>query len=144
MAIIEIRHENELLAIIIPMSFRKPGINFFTPNTLSQQLAYMEYEPGKVIEAHVHNLVMREVTYTQETLFIRSGKLRVDFYTTQREYLQSTVLGAGDVILLIQGGHGFEVIERLEMVEVKQGPYLGDQDKTRFEPKLQTDLKFMP
>src|SRR6266481_8775657 len=100
MAIIEIRHENELLAIIIPMSFRKPGINFFTPNTLSQQLAYMEYEPGKVIEAHVHNLVMREVTYTQETLFIRSGKLRVDFYTTQREYLQSTVLGAGDVILL--------------------------------------------
>ena len=133
-SIVEIEHDGVLLAIIIPAAFRKPGIHFFTSNDLSQQLAFMKYEPGKVIPAHVHNPVVREVTYTQETLFIRRGKLRVDFYSSEREYLSSHVLQTGDAILLIQGGHGFEVLEPLEMIEVKQGPYVGDQDKTRFTP----------
>lgn len=131
--ITEIRHHNDLLAIILPASFQEPGIHFFTPNELSQQLAFMRHEPGKVIAAHVHNPVIREVAYTQETLFIRKGRLRVDFYSDAREYLESRILAAGDVILLIKGGHGFEVLEPLEMIEVKQGPYVGDHDKTRFE-----------
>jgi len=130
--IIEIRHGDKLLAMILPNTFQQPGIHFFTSNDLSQQLAYMNYQPGKIIPAHVHNPVSREVTFTQETLFIRKGKLRVDFYTEDRVYLESRVLTVGDVILLIQGGHGFEVLEALEMIEVKQGPYVGDHDKTRF------------
>ena len=92
----------------------------------------MHYAPGKMIPAHVHNPVWREVQYTQEVLFIKKGKLRVDFYDEQQQYLESRMLQAGDTILLITGGHGFEVVEELEMIEVKQGPYLGDQDKTRF------------
>jgi mannose-6-phosphate isomerase-like protein (cupin superfamily) len=76
--------------------------------------------------------VTREVQFTQEVLFIRKGRLRVDFYDTRQHYLRSCVLGAGDVILLIKGGHGFEVLEDVEMIEVKQGPYVGEQDKTRF------------
>jgi mannose-6-phosphate isomerase-like protein (cupin superfamily) len=86
-----------------------------------------------VIEPHVHNPVPREVHYTQEVLFIKRGRLRVDFYSEQQAYLESRVLEAGDVILLITGGHGFEVLEEVEMFEVKQGPYVGEQDKTRFE-----------
>jgi hypothetical protein len=58
--------------------------------------------------------------------------LRVDFYNDQQQYLESRILEAGDVILLITGGHGFEVLEEIEMIEVKQGPYVGEQDKTRF------------
>ncbi len=81
----------------------------------------------------LHNPVRREVQYTQETLFIRRGQLRVDFYSEDRDYLESRVLQSGDVILLIRGGHGFQVLEELEMIEVKQGPYAGDQDKTRFD-----------
>jgi mannose-6-phosphate isomerase-like protein (cupin superfamily) len=127
-----IAHNGEMLAIIVSHRFTEPGIHFFTPGELSQQLAYMQYEPGKVIPAHVHNEVHRDVFYTQETLFIRKGKLRVDFYDAQQNYLESRVLEAGDVILLINGGHGFEVLEPLEMIEVKQGPYVGDQDKIRF------------
>ena len=65
--------------------FDEPGIHFFTSNDLSQQLASMSYAPGKVIPAHTHNLVPREVSYTQEALFIRKGKVRVDFYTQQRK-----------------------------------------------------------
>ena len=102
----------------------------------------MSYGPGKVIPAHTHNLVPREVSYTQEALFIRKGKVRVDFYTQQQEYRLSRVLGAGDVVLLIAGGHGFEVLEDLNMIEVKQGPYVGDADKTRFAAKLPPKLNF--
>ena len=127
-----IDHDGVLLALIVLGTFREPGIHFFTPNDLSQQLAFMRHPAGKRIQPHVHNPVPREVHYTQEVLFIRKGRLRVDFYSEQQSYLESRVLEAGDAILLIQGGHGFEVLEEVEMIEVKQGPYVGEQDKTRF------------
>ncbi|MEP6507810.1 MAG: hypothetical protein ABJC63_06245, partial [Gemmatimonadales bacterium] len=123
---------DQLLAVIMSHRFSEPGIHFFTPNDLSQQLAYMRHPSGKIIEPHVHNPVDRSVQYTQEVLFIKRGKLRVDFYDNSQKYLESRILEAGDVILLATGGHGFEVLEEVEMVEVKQGPYAGDQDKTRF------------
>jgi mannose-6-phosphate isomerase-like protein (cupin superfamily) len=138
----EILIDDELYAIIVSASFDEPGIQFFTSNDLSQQLASMSYAPGKVIPAHTHNPVGRNVSSTQEALFIRKGKVRVDFYTQQREYRVSRVLGPGDVILLITGGHGFEVLEDLNMIEVKQGPYVGDADKTRFATKLPPKLNF--
>ncbi|MBA4449237.1 hypothetical protein FHK94_05330 [Cylindrospermopsis raciborskii CS-506_D] len=128
----QVLHHNQLLSIIISHRFNQPGIHFFTPDELSQQLAYMHHPMGKIIQPHVHNPVPREVIYTQEVLFIKRGKLRVDFYNDQQEYLESRVLQTGDVILLITGGHGFEVLEEIEMIEVKQGPYVGDKDKTRF------------
>jgi hypothetical protein len=128
-----VRHDGEQMALIVRGSFRSEGIHFFTPGELSQQLAFIKHPKGKHIEAHVHNAVPREVIYTQEVLVIRSGRLRVDFYTSDRQYLDSRVLGAGDVLLLIKGGHGFEVLEEVEMLEIKQGPYLSDRDKTRFD-----------
>jgi mannose-6-phosphate isomerase-like protein (cupin superfamily) len=121
-----------LLAIIVRSSFSEPGVNFFTPDNLSQQLAFIKHPPGRLIEPHIHNPVQREVLHTQEVLLIKKGLLRVDFYDNSRNYLESRVLAAGDVILLAEGGHGFEVLEELEMIEVKQGPYAGDSDKTRF------------
>lgn len=130
----EVTHEGNLLAIIISAHFREPGIHFFTPSNFSQQIAYMRHTKGKVIQPHIHNRVPREVCYTQEVLVIKQGKLRVDFYSEQQQYLESHILQAGDTILLIQGGHGFEVLEEVEMIEIKQGPYVGDHDKTRFVP----------
>lgn len=128
----EIVHQGEMLALIVRNEFTAPGVSFFTPNELSQQLAYMRHPAGKVIDAHIHNPVPRTVAFTQETLFIKRGRLRVDFFDDAQAYLESRELKAGDVILLVRGGHGFEVLEELEMIEVKQGPYAGDQDKTRF------------
>ncbi|MDQ3081541.1 MAG: hypothetical protein M3R07_04930 [Gemmatimonadota bacterium] len=124
---------DNLLAVIVSRDFHEPGIHFFTPNDLSQQLAFMRHPAGKVIDPHVHNPVARSVQYTQEVLFIKKGRLRVDFYDESQAYLESRVLHAGDVILLATGGHGFEVLDEVEMIEVKQGPYAGDQDKTRFQ-----------
>jgi mannose-6-phosphate isomerase-like protein (cupin superfamily) len=131
----QISHDNVLMAIIIRNSYNKQGISFFTPDNFSQQLAHMRHPAGTLIQPHVHNLVPREVLYTQEVLFIKQGKLRVDFYDNGQGYLESRILEAGDVILLAAGGHGFEVIEEVEMIEVKQGPYAGDRDKTKFEAK---------
>jgi hypothetical protein len=138
----EIRSDSGLLALIIRADFSEPGIQFFTPNDFSQQLAHMRHPAGKVIAPHVHNAVQRSVTMTQEVLFVKAGKLRVDFYEQDRTYLQSRILGVGDVILLASGGHGFEVLEEVRLIEVKQGPYAGEADKTRFSPDPTQQVRF--
>jgi len=130
--LVRVEHEGQLLALIVRHTFREPGITFFTDDQLSQQMGFMRHPAGKVIEPHVHNHISRSVSFTQEALFIRSGKIRVDFYSESQAYLCCYELAAGDVVLLVSGGHGFEVIEEVEMIEVKQGPYAGDKDKTRF------------
>lgn len=127
-----IKKKERLLGIIIKNNFICDGVNFITPNDYSQQVAYMHHPTGKKIDAHVHNLVHRNVVLTQEVIFIKKGKLRVDFYDDYEDYLESKVLETGDVLLLVSGGHGFEVLEEVEMIEVKQGPYSGDKDKKRF------------
>jgi len=137
----KILYKSELLGLIVRHDYDEAGVSFFTDNDFSQQLAYMQHPKGKVIDAHVHNLMPRTVHLTQEVLFIKKGKLRVDFYNSEKEYIESRVLCAGDVILLANGGHGFEVLEEIEMIEVKQGPYAGDQDKTRFASVESEKLK---
>jgi len=139
-----ITHNGKILAIIIRHNFQKEGIEFFTPPEFSQQLAYMKRPKNYVIAPHVHNPVQREVFYTKEVLFIKSGKVRVDFYDEDKNYLKSTILETGDVILLAYGGHGFEMLEDTEMIEVKQGPYAGEMDKTRFEPVDKSQLRIEP
>lgn len=129
----EIKHNSMLLAMIVRAQFQTNGIEFFTPDDFSQQLAYMKRQEGYAISPHVHNAVLRNIKLTQEVLFIKTGKVRVDFYDEQKEYLESRILTSGDIILLAQGGHGFVMLEESEIIEVKQGPYAGEQDKTRFE-----------
>ncbi|MFA4870532.1 MAG: hypothetical protein WC623_20210 [Pedobacter sp.] len=129
-----IEHDGVLLSIIIRADYKKEGISFFTPSDFSQQLGYMNRPKGYVIDPHVHKLVERKVTLTQEVLYIKSGKVLINFYDDERNYLENRTLNAGDVILLAHGGHGFEMLEDAEMIEVKQGPYVGDEDKVRFTP----------
>ncbi len=123
---------DKLSALVVGSRFEKEGIEFFTPSDFSQQLAYMRRQKGEVIPPHIHNHVDREIRLTQEVLFIREGRVKVDLYSDARRFLTSVVLETGDVILLAAGGHGFTMLAPTEMIEVKQGPYLGDQDKTRF------------
>lgn len=127
-----IKKKQVLLAIVMRSDYSCEGVNFITPDDYSQQVAYMHHPTGKIIDAHRHNMVHRNVVMTQEVLFIKKGKLRVDFYDSYEDYLESVILKGGDIILLVSGGHGFTVLEEVEMIEVKQGPYSGDNDKIRF------------
>ncbi len=132
---------NSLLAVIVRARFSKEGIEFFTPNSFSQQLGYMNRPKGYAIPAHKHNLMPRRVDYTNEVLFVKSGRVRADFYKDDDSYHCSRVLEAGDVMLLVSGGHGFQMIEASEMIEVKQGPYAGDEDKTHITSVNEADVK---
>ncbi len=127
------KNEDDLYAIILRNDYHKDGISFFTEDYLSQQLAYMSHPKGKTIDPHIHKNIERQVFYTQEVLIIKEGKLKVDFFDDTKKYLDSRILIKGDLILLIKGGHGFEVLEDIKMIEVKQGPYLGENDKIRFK-----------
>ena len=112
-------HNKELLSIIIRSNYEQNGIKFFTPNDFSQQLGYMKREKGYVIDPHIHRPVNREVHFTKEVLFIKTGKVRVDFYDDLQNYLESRILLKGDVILLAKGGHGFTMLDKSEIIEVK-------------------------
>jgi mannose-6-phosphate isomerase-like protein (cupin superfamily) len=137
-------HADRTLAVLLHADYRQAGIQFFTPDDFSQQLGYMNRPQGYVIPPHVHNPVAREVHYTKEVLFIKSGKVRVDFYDDDQRYLESRVLRQGDVLLLAYGGHGFEMLEPTEMIEVKQGPYAGEADKTRFAGISADEARILP
>lgn len=141
--LINIAFNNKVYAIVIKKDFSKDGVEFFTPNDYSQQLAYMKHPAGKKIDAHLHNVVKREILYTQEVLIIKKGRLRVDFYMEDKTYIESIILQMGDIILLVSGGHGFECIDEVEMIEIKQGPYLGEQDKIRFNSVDDNEVKFV-
>jgi len=107
-----------LYAIIIDSSYKQDGINFFTPNDFSQQLGYMNRPKGYKIPPHYHNVITREVKLTNEVLFIKSGKVKVNFYDENQAYLENRILKKGDIILLAKGGHGFEMLEKSEIFYV--------------------------
>jgi hypothetical protein len=134
---------NITLAVILRADYHADGIQFFTPNDFSQQLGYMNRPQGYIIPPHVHNPVTREVQFTKEVLIIKSGKVRVDFYDDDQNYRESRNLHQGDIVLLAFGGHGFEMLEASEIVEIKQGPYAGENDKTRFSPVPRNQIRLV-
>ena len=132
MLIEHVRFGEIVYAIILRYEYHNNGIEFFTPPDFSQQLGYMKRRKGYKIAPHIHKNVQREVKNTSEVLFIKSGRLRANFFNFDKEHVASVELKAGDVVLLAEGGHGFEMLEDTEIIEVKQGPYAGDQDKEKF------------
>lgn len=129
----EVCHNSTTLAIILRGGYASDDVKFFTPKHYSQQIGFLPFRQNEIITAHVHNEVARSITMTLEVLFVRKGKVKVNLYGKNKEYIDSRILEQGDLILLCEGGHGFEFLEDTEMIEVKQGPYAGMEDKERFE-----------
>lgn len=109
------------------------AVKFFTTKDCAQQAGYIKHAKGHIIPAHFHPPERRLITSVPETLMVVKGRLLVEFYCTDRQKECGRVLEAGDVVVLLCGGHGFEVMEDVEIFEVRQGPYLSDKDKVRFE-----------
>jgi hypothetical protein len=128
-----IDNDNTEIAIVIRSEFSPKQTEFYSAGQYSQQVGIIKYPKGGFIKPHYHNRVQREIAYTQEVLFIRSGSVRVNLYDKKLTFLKDIILHQHDVIFLISGGHGFEMLDDCEMLEVKQGPYNGvNSDKTRF------------
>ncbi len=125
----KIEKGGNIFAIVVRRNFVTPGVHFFTPGEFSQQLGMLVHDKGKVVERHRHKLVRREIHRTQEVLIILEGKIRVRVFDEEGALLSSVVLRSGDSILLASGGHRVEVLEKARILEVKQGPYAGFDDK---------------
>ena len=133
--IVEIKEGDLVLARHIPASAAwVDGLNFFSQDGDFIQVGVWGYGAGKELKAHIHNEVSREVLWTQEVLFVRSGKLRARIYNTKEELIEQRVVSAGDIIILLRGGHGYDILEDgTQVLEVKNGPYVGpERDRRRF------------
>jgi len=128
-----VKYNNQLLAIIVRQNHTQKGLDFFTSENATQQIGCVGHPKGLVVDAHVHNMIKREIFYTSETLIIKKGKVRADIYDNDKNYVESKILESGDVILFTDGGHGFKFLEDCQMVEIKQGPYAKVEDKVRFK-----------
>jgi len=124
-----IKKGKEILAIIVPHDYYSEETQFFTPTNFPQQLGFISRKRGEIIQTHKHNVVKRNIYLTQEVLAIKKGKVKINFYDSKGKYFDSRIFWPGDIILLASGGHGLEFLKNTQIVEIKQGPYLGKDDK---------------
>ena len=124
--------DGTLIAIVIRKDFNPEGINFISKEDFPLQVGVSGYKKGSRIKPHVHLEKEIRINKVQEVIYVKKGSLRVDFYDLDADKFSSTTLSIGDTILFVDGGHGFEVLEDTEIIEVKQGPYSGKKDDKRF------------
>lgn len=122
------------LAYIIRASFLPEETTFLTPPDFKQQVGYIVYPVGGEIEPHVHRPIERNLVGTSEVLIVRRGRCEIDVYDDNRRLVVTRELQKGDIMLMVGGGHGFRMLEETVFLEIKQGPYLGIEEKERFEP----------
>ena len=127
-----ITHNEQIYGIIISKDYTKEGIDFFTPDSFSQQMGYMNRPQGYIIAPHVHNLVTRKVELTQEVLIVKRGKIRVDFYDDMQAYLESRIITAGGIFFFSSCGVGFCIFGQAGIILGEQGPYFGGRGKICF------------
>jgi hypothetical protein len=133
--ITRIYHKKKLFALIVNDQYKKKeGITFFSSNDLPQQFGYIKQKSKHVILPHKHKKRSTKIVITSEVLILLKGILRVDFYDLKQKYLFSKILKKGQIIFLFHGAHGFKIIKNVEMIEVKQGPFIKTMDKKKFLP----------
>ena len=120
------------LAYIIRAEIDPRETTFMTPGDFKQQVGFIVYPAGSEIPRHVHRPVERRLEETSEVLIVRKGRCEVDFYGDDRNLVAARNLRAGDILILVAGGHGFRILEDTVLIEVKQGPYTGVQERERF------------
>ena len=106
--------------------------NFLTDNSEEFQFGTFNLPKGEIIKNHIHENQERTTTGTSEALVILDGELKVTFFDNKKEFISSIILEKSDSIVIYSGGHGLEVINDCKFVEIKQGPYIENKDKTHF------------
>ena len=123
---------DEKLAIVVRAALMPETTTFLTAPENKLQLGFVAYPKDGKIDAHTHKPVERSIQGTDEVLMVKKGRCRIDFYDSTKELVASRDLDTGDIVLLTSGGHGFTMLEDCILIEVKQGPYFGLEEKERF------------
>jgi len=124
----------EVFALYLPASQWQPGLNFMTRDADFVQVGTWGYTAGTRLGPHAHNEVKREAARTQEVVFVRAGRIRAHVFDRDDSHVESIEMTAGDVLVLLGGGHGYEIlVDGTQVLEVKNGPYPGPEaDRRRF------------
>jgi len=120
------------LAYIISASMAPDATTFLTPPEFKQQVGFVVYPKGGEVKRHRHRTLERHLVGTSEVLVVRSGRCEIDVYTEKGELVATRELRTGDVMLMVGGGHGFRMLEDTVLLEIKQGPYTGLDEKEHF------------
>lgn len=105
---------------------------FFSPAESSFQFGLLAHGAGFVEDPHYHKPFTRTITDLQQMFVVQRGKVAVDLYADDGQLLQEIILTAGDAIVLIHGVHGIRVLEDMQCISVKQGPFLGAENDKVF------------
>lgn len=124
--------DEEPLVYLIRAGLYPKETTFLTPNNLNFQVGFVVYPAGGEVKRHVHRKIERHITGTTELIMLKSGKCEIDVYNNDRQFVTTIELSAGDIVLTVNGGHGFRMQEDTVLIEVKQGPYSGVDEKDRF------------
>jgi len=122
----------QLIAIVIPSDLEAHGVKFITPQNFPFQVGLLAHPANAVLKAHSHKKLKIETDIFQEILIIQEGQVEVDLYDMNNKLLTSVVLNSGDSILFVDGGHGVRILDDARILEVKQGPYPGDENAKIF------------
>ena len=127
-----IRSGEQTIAILIQATFEPDQTTFITPNNYEQQVGFIVYPTEGRITPHKHKIIDRHLMSTSETLIVRKGRLEVQLYDNDNDLIAERTLIKGDILVLVSGGHGFEMLEDTILLEIKQGPYTGLAEKEHF------------
>lgn len=124
----------KIIAIIRRHTEWKPGLDFVTPDEKFIQVGTWNYDAGKKLDRHEHNIVERVSNITQECVFVVSGSMDIDFFSADRNFLETVRLQTFDYAVIYGGGHSYHILEDdTKILETKNGPFPGvDVDKTRY------------
>lgn len=129
-----IENDGISFALILRRNIKTEGVKFFSSDDMSLQLGILKHKQGANVKPHIHKPTKKIINNVQEVLHVEYGVVECNFYNDEGGKVKSTILNEGDTILLINGGHGFNILENSKIFEIKQGPYTGvEDDKTYFE-----------
>ena len=127
-----IEANGRLLCLIVRAPDNLPETTFVTSDDFNLQVGFVVYAAGTEVPRHFHKKVVREVTGTSEVIGVRQGACSVQIYDDAKRVVAERDLAEGDIVILVDGGHGFKMQEDTVLTEVKQGPYFGDDEKVKF------------
>ena len=130
----EIKHEDKVVCRLFSMNELEKGLTFFSDDSEFLQVGTWNYDNGVSLQRHIHNILPRTINRTNELIVVMNGRLKLDLYSLKKEFISSFELTTNDVAILMDCGHGYEILEEnTKVLEVKNGPYFGPElDRERF------------